>query len=77
MNIITKKIELSDGRVIEIETGKVAKQADGSAVVKMGGTMLLATVTCAKEAAEDTDFLPPRWTTRKNSIPRDVSRADS
>ena len=58
MNIITKKIELSDGRVIEIETGKVAKQADGSAVVKMGGTMLLATVTCAKEAAEDTDFLP-------------------
>ena len=58
MNIITKKIELSDGRVIEIETGKVAKQADGSAVVKMGGTMLLATVTCAKEVAEDTDFLP-------------------
>lgn len=58
MNIITKKIELSDGRVIEIETGKVAKQADGSAMVKMGGTVLLATVTCAKEAAEDTDFLP-------------------
>ena len=58
MNVITKKIELSDGRVIEIETGKVAKQADGSAVVKMGGTMLLATVTCAKEVAEDTDFLP-------------------
>ncbi len=58
MNIITKKIELSDGRTIEIETGKLAKQADGSAVVKMGGTMLLATVTCAKEAAEDIDFLP-------------------
>ncbi len=58
MNVITKKIELSDGRVIEIETGKLAKQADGSAVVKMGGTMLLATVTCAKEAAEDIDFLP-------------------
>lgn len=58
MNIVTKKIELSDGRVIEIETGKLAKQADGSAVVKMGGTILLATVTCAKEAAEDTDFLP-------------------
>lgn len=58
MNVITKRIELSDGRVIEIETGKVAKQADGSAVVKMGGTMLLATVTCAKEVAEDTDFLP-------------------
>lgn len=58
MNIINKRIELSDGRVIEIETGKVAKQADGSAVVKMGGTMLLATVTCAKEVTEGTDFLP-------------------
>ena len=49
MNIVKKTIELSDGRVIEIETGKLAKQADGSVVVKMGGTMLLATVTCAKE----------------------------
>lgn len=58
MNIINKKIELSDGRVIEIETGKLAKQADGSAVVKMGGTMLLATVTCATEVVEGTDFLP-------------------
>lgn len=58
MNIITKKIVLPDGRTIEIETGKVAKQADGSAVVKMGGTMLLATVTCAKEADEEADFLP-------------------
>ena len=45
MNIINKKIELSDGRVIEIETGKLAKQADGSVVVKMGGTMLLSCVT--------------------------------
>lgn len=58
MNIIKKTIELPDGRVIEIETGKLAKQADGSAVVKMGGTMLLATVTCAKEVTEGTDFLP-------------------
>ena len=58
MNIIKKTIELSDGRIIEIETGKLAKQADGSAVVKMGGTMLLATVTCAKEVTEGTDFLP-------------------
>ncbi|MCQ2144861.1 MAG: polyribonucleotide nucleotidyltransferase [Bacteroidales bacterium] len=58
MNIITKKIELSDGRVIEIETGKLAKQADGSAVVKMGGTMLLATVCAAKEVKEGTDFMP-------------------
>ncbi len=58
MNVITKKIELSDGRVIEIETGKLAKQADGSVVVKMGGTMLLATVTCAKDVKEGTDFMP-------------------
>ena len=58
MNVIKKIIELSDGRTIEIETGKLAKQADGSAVVKMGGTMLLATVTAAKEVKEGTDFLP-------------------
>ena len=58
MNIINKKIELADGRVIEIETGKLAKQAAGSAVVKMGGTMLLATVTAAKEVKEGTDFMP-------------------
>ncbi len=58
MNIIKKTIELSDGRIIEIETGKLAKQAAGSAVVKMGGTMLLATVTCATEVKEGTDFMP-------------------
>ncbi len=58
MNIIKKTIELSDGRTIEIETGKLAKQADGSAVVKMGGTMLLATVCAAKEVKEGTDFMP-------------------
>lgn len=58
MNIIRKTIRLNDGRTIEIETGKLAKQADGSVVVKMGGTMLLATVTCAKEAEEGADFLP-------------------
>jgi polyribonucleotide nucleotidyltransferase len=58
MNIINKKIQLADGRVIEIETGKLAKQADGSAVVKMGGTMLLATVCAAKEVKEGTDFMP-------------------
>ena len=58
MNIINKQIVLPDGRVIEIETGKLAKQAAGSAVVKMGGTMLLATVTCAKEVKEGTDFMP-------------------
>ena len=58
MNIIKKTIELPDGRVIEIETGKLAKQAAGSAVVRMGGTMLLATVTCATEVKEGTDFMP-------------------
>ena len=58
MNVIKKQIELSDGRIIEIETGKLAKQAAGSAVIKMGGTMLLATVTCAKEVKEGTDFMP-------------------
>ncbi len=55
---IVKSIDLGDGRTIEIETGKLAKQADGSVVVKQGDTMLLATVTCAKEAKEDVDFMP-------------------
>ncbi len=53
-----KTIELGDGRSISIETGKLAKQADGSVVVKMGRTMLLATVVSAKEAREDVDFMP-------------------
>jgi polyribonucleotide nucleotidyltransferase len=53
-----KTIDLGDGRTIEIETGKLAKQADGSVVVKQGDTMLLATVTCATEAKEDVDFMP-------------------
>ncbi len=58
MNIVKKSIQLHDGRTIEIETGKLAKQADGSVVLKMGNTMLLATVTCAKDAKEDVDFMP-------------------
>lgn len=58
MNIVKKTIHLNDGRTIEIETGKLAKQADGSVVVKMGNTMLLAAVTCAKDAKEDVDFMP-------------------
>jgi len=57
-NSFVKTIKLSDGRTIEIETGKLAKQADGSVVLRMGNTILLATVTCAKEAKEDTDFMP-------------------
>ncbi|MFD2163916.1 polyribonucleotide nucleotidyltransferase [Paradesertivirga mongoliensis] len=57
-NLITKSFDLGDGRIIEIETGKLAKQADGSVVVKMGDTMLLATVVSSKEAKEGVDFLP-------------------
>ena len=53
-----KIIELGDGRSITIETGKLAKQADGSVVVKMGGTYLLAAVVSAKEAKPDVDFMP-------------------
>lgn len=58
MNVITKTFDLGDGRTISIETGKLAKQADGAVVVKMGKTMLLATVVAKKEAEEDADFLP-------------------
>jgi len=56
--IITKKITLEDGREITIETGKLAKQADGSAVVRMGNTMLLATVVSSAEAKAGIDFMP-------------------
>ncbi len=58
MNIVKKTITMGDGTIVEIETGKLAKQADGSVVVKVGGTMLLATVCCAKDAKEDVDFMP-------------------
>ncbi|HCV15329.1 MAG TPA: polyribonucleotide nucleotidyltransferase [Rikenellaceae bacterium] len=58
MNVIKKTITLKDGRTIEIETGKLAKQADGAVVLKMGKTMLLATVVAAKDAKEGTDFMP-------------------
>jgi len=58
LNITTKTITLDDGRTITIETGKLAKQADGSVVVRMGDTMLLATVVAAREANEDVDFMP-------------------
>lgn len=56
--LVEKKIDLGDGKAITIETGKLAKQADGSVVVRMGDTMLLATVVAAQEAREGTDFLP-------------------
>lgn len=58
MQVKTKTITLADGRSISIETGKLAKQADGSVVVRMGDTMILATAVSAKEAKEDVDFMP-------------------
>ncbi|WP_374951775.1 polyribonucleotide nucleotidyltransferase [Mucilaginibacter sp.] len=58
LNVIKKVIDLGDGRTIEIETGKLAKQADGSVVIKMGDTMLLATVVSSQDAKEGVDFLP-------------------
>jgi polyribonucleotide nucleotidyltransferase len=57
-NLITKSIVLEDGREIIIETGALAKQADGSVVVRMGKAMLLATVVSKKDALEGVDFLP-------------------
>ena len=58
MNVITKTVSLPDGRTISIETGKVAKQADGSVTLRMGNTVLLATVCAAKDAVPGTDFMP-------------------
>ena len=58
MNIITKTVSLPDGRQITIETGKLAKQADGSCTLRMGNTVLLATVCAAKDAVPGTDFMP-------------------
>ena len=58
MNVVTKTITLGDGRTITIETGKLAKQADGSVMVRMGDTMLLATVCSAQDAVPGTDFMP-------------------
>ena len=56
--IIEKVIDLGDGRTVTLQTGKLARQADGAVLVKMGDTMLLATVVYAKEAKEDTDYMP-------------------
>lgn len=58
MQGIVKTFDIGDGRTISIETGKLAKQADGAVVVKMGNTMLLATVVARKEAGENVDFMP-------------------
>ena len=58
MNVIRKTVQLPDGREIIIETGKLAKQADGAVMVTLGKTMLLATVCSAQEANPGTDFMP-------------------
>lgn len=58
MNVITKTVSLPDGRTISIETGKLAKQADGAVMLRMNNTMLLATVCGAKDAVPGTDFMP-------------------
>ena len=58
MNPIKKTITLADGREITLETGKLAKQADGAVELRMGNTMLLATIVSAKEAGEGVDFMP-------------------
>ena len=58
MNPIKKSIKLPDGREITLETGKLAKQADGAVELRMGNTMLLATVCSAREAGEGVDFMP-------------------
>ena len=58
MNVVTKNVAVPDGRVITIETGKLAKQADGAVMLRLGNTMLLATVCAAKDAVPGTDFMP-------------------
>lgn len=58
MNVIKKTVSLPDGREISIETGKLAKQADGAVMLRMGNTMLLATVCAAQDAVPGTDFMP-------------------
>ena len=58
MNIVTKEIQLPDGRIVKLETGKLAKQADGAVMLTCGKTMLLATVCAAKDAVPGTDFMP-------------------
>ncbi len=58
MNVITREIDLGDGRKVTVETGKLAKQADGSVIVRQGNTVLLATVCSSKESNPEADFMP-------------------
>lgn len=66
---IKKTIDLGDGRTITLETGKLAKQADGAVELRMGNTMLLATVVTAKEAGEGVDFMPLQVEYKENTRP--------
>ena len=68
--IVTKTFDIGDGRQITIETGKLAKQADGSVVVRMGNTMLLATVCSKKEAAENVTE------SRKQTVNDDIKKGE-
>lgn len=74
MNVITKTVSLPDGRQITIETGKLAKQADGSCTLRMGNTVLLATVCAAKDAVPGTDFMPLQVEYREQYAAAAVSR---
>ena len=71
--VIKKTIDLGDGRTITIETGKLAKQADGAVEVRMGNTMLLATVCSAQEAGEGVDFMPLQVEYKERSLLSAVS----
>ena len=76
-NVITKTIELADGRKITIETGKLAKQADGSVVVRMGDTMLLATVVASQDAREgEHRWRPDHPLTERSRFQPDEKRID-
>lgn len=75
MNVITKTVALPDGRTISIETGKLAKQADGAVMLRMNNTMLLATVCGAKDAVPGTDFMPLQCDYKENILPQVVSPA--
>ena len=77
MNVITKTVQLPDGRTISIETGKVAKQADGAAVLRMGNTVLLATVCAAKEAVPGTDLCLCKLIIASSMLPQVVTQAVS
>jgi polyribonucleotide nucleotidyltransferase len=75
--VYQKTITLNDGRTITIETGKLAKQADGSVVVTMGNTMILAAVCAAKEAREEVDFMPLSVEYKEKFASAGASREDS